>query len=147
MRLSYIRWSNYSNFCAAILHANLGLLPHFQRVARTEAAAEQCWRSSRITKASMPKLPIFRLRTSEPPTRPDLRYYKPVLAFSDLQLGVDNLRYDVLLANRITQDLRFHLSRYICRFGEVESLLEMDVPAAARTNFIQAPQVGCREGS
>jgi hypothetical protein len=88
----------------------------------------------------MPKLPIFRLRTSDPPPRPDLRYYKPVLAFSDLQLGVDNLRYDVLLANRITQDLRFHLSRYICRFGEVESLLEMDVPTAARTNFIQAPQ-------
>lgn len=88
----------------------------------------------------MPKLPIFRLRTFEPPTCPDLRYYKPVLAFSDLQLGVDNLRYDVLLGARITADLRFHLARYICRFGEVEALFEMDVPTDTQSRFIGAPQ-------
>ena len=86
----------------------------------------------------MPKLPIFRLRTSEPPTRPDLRYYEPVLAFSDLQLGVDNLRYDVLLGTRIAADLRFHLARYICRFGEVESLLDMEVPNAPLMKFTGA---------
>ena len=79
----------------------------------------------------MPKLPIFRLRNSEPPSRPDLQYHGPTLAFSDLQLGVDNLRYDVFLSPRITADLSFHLARYICRFGEVESLFEMDVPSAA----------------
>ena len=78
----------------------------------------------------MPKLPIFRLRSFEPRSRPDLQYYGPTLAFSDLQLGVDNLRYDVFLSPRITADLSFHLARYICRFGEVESLFEMDVPAA-----------------
>ena len=78
----------------------------------------------------MPKLPIFRLRNSEPLTRPDLQYHGLTLAFSDLQLGVDNLRYDVFLSSRITADLSFHLARYICRFGEVESLFEMDVPAA-----------------
>ena len=86
----------------------------------------------------MPKLPIFRLRNSEPPTRPDLVYHAPVVAFSDLQLGVDNLRYDVLLSPRITDDLSFHLSRYICRFGEVESLFEMEVPSATRSKFISA---------
>src|ERR1700730_6468556 len=77
----------------------------------------------------MPKLPIFRLRSSEPPSRPDLQYYGPTLAFTDLKLGVDNLRYDVFLSPRITADLSFHLARYICRFGEVESLFEMDVPS------------------
>jgi hypothetical protein len=59
----------------------------------------------------MPKLPIFRLRTSEPPSRPDLQYYGPTLAFADLRLGVDNLRYDVFLSSRITADLSFYLAR------------------------------------
>ena len=88
----------------------------------------------------MPKLPIFRLRNSEPPSRPDLQYYGPTLAFSDLQLGVDNLRYDVFLSPRITADLSFHLARYICRFGEVESLFEMDVPSATPAKFIRAAE-------
>ncbi|MGD0415241.1 MAG: hypothetical protein ABSA80_07820 [Terriglobales bacterium] len=88
----------------------------------------------------MPKLPIFRLRSSEPPSRPDLQYYGPTLAFNDLQLGVDNLRYDVFLSPRITADLSFHLARYICRFGGVESLFEMDVPSATQTKFIRAAE-------
>jgi hypothetical protein len=89
----------------------------------------------------MPKLPIFRLRNSEPPSRPDLQYYGLRLVFSDLQLGVDNLRYDVFLSPRITADLSFHLARYICRFGEVESLFEMDVPTATQTKFIRTAEV------
>jgi hypothetical protein len=88
----------------------------------------------------MPKLPIFRLRNSEPPSRPDLHYHGLTLAFSDLQLGVDNLRYDVFLSPRISADLSFHLARYICRFGEVESLFEMDVPSATQSKFIRAAE-------
>ena|ERR1022692_2491890 len=88
----------------------------------------------------MPKLPIFRLRNSEPPSRPDLLYQKPTLAFSDLQLGVDNLRYDVFLSARICADLSFHVRRYICRFGEVESLFEMEVPSPNQSKFIRAPE-------
>jgi class 3 adenylate cyclase len=89
----------------------------------------------------MPKLPIFRLRNSEPISRPDLQYYGPTLTFSDLQLGVDNLRYDVFLSPRIAADLSFHLARYICHFGEVQSLFEMDVPAAA-SKFVRAAEAG-----
>jgi len=88
----------------------------------------------------MPKLPILRLRNSEPPSRPDLQYYGLTLTFSDLQLGVDNLRYDVFLSPRIAADLSFYLARYICRFGEVESLFEMDVPPATQTKFIRAAE-------
>src|ERR1700732_3330782 len=88
----------------------------------------------------MPKLPIFRLRNSEPPSRPDLQYYGPRPAFTDLKLGVDNLRYDVFLSPRITADLGFHLARYICRFGDVEALLEMDVPSASQNEFIRAAE-------
>ena len=88
----------------------------------------------------MPKLPIFRLRTSAPLSRPDLRYHGVRLAFSDLQLGVDNLRYDVFLSPRITADLSFHLARYICRFGQVESLFAMDVPSVIQNKFIRAAE-------
>jgi hypothetical protein len=87
----------------------------------------------------MPKLPIFRLRNSETPSRPDLLYHGPALAFSDLRLGIDNLRYDVLLSPRITADLSFYVARYICRFGEVESLFQMEVPSATQSKFIGAP--------
>jgi class 3 adenylate cyclase len=85
----------------------------------------------------MPKLPIFRLRNSEPSSRPDLQYYGVQLAFTGLQLGVDNVRYDVFLSPRFTADLCFHIARYICRFGEVESLFEMDVPITPQTKFIR----------
>jgi len=55
---------------------------------------------------------------------------------SGLQLGVDNLRYDVHLGERVIAELRSNLSRYICRFGEVDSLLELDVPVNARAGFL-----------
>jgi len=86
----------------------------------------------------MPKLPIFRLRSFEPPSRPELHFHGFVLSFSGLQLGVDNLRYDVFLSPRVADDLRLHLARYIRRFGDVEPLLEMDVPTAARSPFLRA---------
>jgi hypothetical protein len=88
----------------------------------------------------MPKLPIFRLRPSEAPPPPDLRRYKPSLTFTDLQLGVDNLRYDVFLGQRFTADLNFHLARYICRFGEVEALFDMDVPTTSQNKFIRSAE-------
>ena len=90
----------------------------------------------------MPKLPIFRLRSSEPLSRPELHFYGFVLSFSGLQLGVDNLRYDVFLSPRVTEDLRLHLARYICRFGEVEPLLDMDVPTAPRSPFLRPAAEG-----
>ncbi len=88
----------------------------------------------------MPKVPIFRLRTSEPPSRPDLQYYGPTLAFADLRLGVDNLRYDVFLSPRVTADLSFYLARYIARIGEVESLFTQDAPSAVPAKFLRAAE-------
>ena len=90
----------------------------------------------------MPKLPIFRFGNSEPLSRPELHFYGFVLSFSGLQLGVDNLRYDVFLSPRVSEDLRLHLARYIRHFGEVESLLDMDVPTAARSPFLRPAAEG-----
>jgi hypothetical protein len=52
-----------------------------------------------------------------------------------LQLGVDNLRYDVFLSPRITADLSLHLARYIAKFGEVGSLFEIDPAFVPQTKF------------
>jgi hypothetical protein len=71
-------------------------------------------------------------------SRPELHYYGPVLSLSGLQLGVDNLRYDVFLSPRVTEELSHHLARYIRNFGEVESLFEMEVPAASRSPFLRS---------
>ncbi|MFI5113576.1 MAG: hypothetical protein ACHP7J_00425 [Terriglobales bacterium] len=78
----------------------------------------------------MPKLPIFRFRSSEPLKCPELRFEACAIPLEGLQRGVDNLRYDVYLSPRVVEDLRAHLARYIRRFGEVDGLLELDLPAA-----------------
>jgi hypothetical protein len=85
----------------------------------------------------MPKLPIFRFGSSELPACPQLSFYCPAVSLNDLQLGVDNLRYDVHLSARVVEDLRLYLSRYIRRFGEVDKLLEMDVPSAGGSPYAQ----------
>src|SRR5260370_21942434 len=83
----------------------------------------------------MPKLPIFRFGSSEPTPRPDLQFQGLVLTLSDLQLGVDNLRYDVHLSPRVTEELSAHLARYIRLFGGVEALFEMETPSAGGPSF------------
>lgn len=87
----------------------------------------------------MPKLPIFRFRSAERPACPKLEFFSPSLSLTGLQLGVDNLRYDVHLGSRVTQELGLHIARHIRRFGEVESLFEMDVPTAPRPSYLRAP--------
>ena len=90
----------------------------------------------------MPKLPIFRFGNAEPLSRPELHFCGFVPSLSGLQLGVDNLRYDVFLSSRVTDDLRLHLARYIRHFGEVDSLLDMDVPTATRSPFLRPATEG-----
>jgi hypothetical protein len=90
----------------------------------------------------MPKLPIFRFGSSEPAPRPDLQFQSPVLHLTGLQLGVDNLRYDVHLSPRVTEELSAHLARYIRLFGGVENLFDMETPSAARPSFQRAPADG-----
>jgi hypothetical protein len=85
----------------------------------------------------MPKFPILRLRPSAPLSRPELHFFGPVISLTGLQLGVDNLRYDVYLSPRVSGELSLHLARYIRHFGEVESLLEMDVPSPGRASFLR----------
>src|SRR6266850_562049 len=66
--------------------------------------------SSLPPNAPMPKLPIFRFGSFEPAPRPDLQFQGLVLSLTDLQLGVDNLRYDVHLSPRVTEELSSHIA-------------------------------------
>src|SRR6266850_1679683 len=102
--------------------------------------------SSLPPNAPMPKLPIFRFGSSEPTARPDLQFQGLVLSLADLQLGVDNLRYDVHLSPRVTEELSSHLARYIRLFGGVEALFGMETPSAARASFQRAPVEGPSNG-
>ena len=85
----------------------------------------------------MPKLPIFRFRSNDRPACPALQLYSPAISLTGLQLGVDNLRYDVHLGSRVSQELGLHIARYIRLFGEVESLFAMDVPAAPIPSYLR----------
>ena len=96
--------------------------------------------------APMPKLPIFRFGSSEPAPRPDLQFQGLVLSLTDLQLGVDNLRYDVHLSPRVTEELSSHIARYIRLFGGVEALFGMETPSAAHPSFLRAPVEGPSKG-
>ena len=60
MLLSDIRWSNYSNFCAAILHANLVFTAAFSASCeRTRRQVERCSRRSNLQKYRCPNSPSF----------------------------------------------------------------------------------------
>ena len=85
----------------------------------------------------MPKLPIFRFRSNERPACPPLQSSSPIISLTGLQLGVDNLRYDVHLGSHFSQELGLHLARYIRLFGEVESLFEMDVPVTSTPSYLR----------
>jgi hypothetical protein len=90
----------------------------------------------------MPKLPIFRFGSSEPTPRPDLQFQGLIISLADLQLGVDNLRYDVHLSPRVTEELSSHLARYIRLFGGVDALFGMETPSASRPSFLRVPTEG-----
>src|SRR3984893_12705373 len=72
----------------------------------------------------MPRIPIFRLgRSAEQPLPPQLGSYTPKLTLEGLQLGVDNLRYDVHLSPRFVEQARLQIARLIMRHGDMEGLL------------------------
>jgi hypothetical protein len=72
----------------------------------------------------MPRIPIFRLgRSAEQALPPQLGSYTPKLTLEGLQLGVDNLRYDVHLSPRFVEQARLQIARLIMRHGDMEGLL------------------------
>ncbi|HUJ95754.1 MAG TPA: hypothetical protein VLW84_10855 [Terriglobales bacterium] len=51
-----------------------------------------------------------------------------------MQLGVDNLRYDVLLSPKFTEQARFQVTNLIIRHGSMEGLLAAETPVEKNPN-------------
>ncbi|HXY47817.1 MAG TPA: hypothetical protein VEI01_00100 [Terriglobales bacterium] len=83
----------------------------------------------------MPRIPIFKLgSTAEEQIPPVLASYIPSLSLDGLQVGVDNLRYDVYLSPRFVEAARAQIARLIARHGDVEGLLAAEAPPPGTQN-------------
>src|SRR5690242_8884632 len=83
----------------------------------------------------MPRIPIFKLGSAKDEiVPPRLVSYTPNLTLEGLQLGVDNLRHDVHLSSRFVEQTRRHIARLTMRHGNVDGLLEAEVPEASGGN-------------
>lgn len=72
----------------------------------------------------MARLSIFKIgQDAGEAAPPVLTSYTPVLSLKGLQLGVDNLRHDVHLSPKFTEQMRLQISHLIARNGGVDGLL------------------------
>src|ERR1700737_1218288 len=82
----------------------------------------------------MPRFPIFRLGSTQQQVPPKLSSYTPALSLQNLQLGIDNLRHDVILSAKFVEQMRSHIARLIMRSGNVESMVAAEVSSVPREN-------------
>ena len=91
----------------------------------------------------MPRIPIFSFGHAEPEAElPRLTGYTPSLSLEGLQLGVDNLRHDVLLSPKFVTQTRSQISRLIVRHGDVEGLLAAEAPQARQSSHFIGSNAG-----
>jgi len=77
----------------------------------------------------MPRIPLFSFgHEDSEAVPPRLNGFTPFLTLEGLQLGVDNLRHDVLLSPKFATQTRAQIARLIVRHGDVEGLLAAEAP-------------------
>ena len=79
----------------------------------------------------MPRIPILKLGSADPPEPPRLASYDPVLSLEGLQLGIDNLRHDVWLSPTVSKAVTDHISNLMVKYGSVEHVMAADPGLAA----------------
>lgn len=88
----------------------------------------------------MPRLPFFKLgRETEDVVSPRLKTFIPSLPLENLQVGVDNLRYDVYLSPKFVEQMRNHLQRLLVRHGGVDELMAAQAATKTSSHFISGP--------
>jgi class 3 adenylate cyclase len=88
----------------------------------------------------MPRIPILRLgRSTEKILPPRLASYSPELSLERLQLGVDNLRHDVLLSPKFTEQVRLQIANLMVRHGGLDGLLAAETPQGHGRPFAGGP--------
>ena len=83
-----------------------------------------------LANQNMPRIPIFKLGSSQDYPPPRLSSYIPALSLETLQLGIDNVRHDVWLSSEFTRVAGDHIAKLITKYGNIESLAHGDVTAA-----------------
>ncbi len=91
----------------------------------------------------MPRIPIFRLGGApDKPALPNLAASTPFVSLEGLTVGVDNLRYDVILSPKFAELARAHIARLIARHGEIDGLLGAETPQQSQAPSWIRTQLG-----
>ncbi len=91
----------------------------------------------------MPRIPIFRLGGApDKPALPNLAASSPFVSLEGLTVGVDNLRYDVILSPKFVEQARAQIARLIARHGEIEGLLGAETPQQSQAPSWIRTQLG-----
>ncbi len=91
----------------------------------------------------MPRIPIFRLGGApDKPALPNLAASTPFVSLEGLTVGVDNLRYDVILSPKFAEQARAHIARLIARHGEIDGLLGAETPQQSQAPSWIRTQLG-----
>jgi class 3 adenylate cyclase len=83
----------------------------------------------------MPRIPIFKLGSSQDSPPPPLSSYVPVLSLEGLQLGIDNVRHDVWLSSEFTKVAGDHIAKLIAKYGNIESLPHSEATSGSKSMF------------
>ncbi len=71
----------------------------------------------------MPRIPIFKLGSTNAAQPPRLHVYTPAISLEGLQLGIDNLRHDVWLSPAFTKAAGLHIAKLIAKWGNIEGVM------------------------
>jgi hypothetical protein len=88
----------------------------------------------------MARFPFFKLgHEAEAAIPARLSAFTPSLSLDNLQVGVDNLRYDVHLSPKFAEQVRAQIARLLIRHGGVEELMAAQAAVRPGNHFISAP--------
>lgn len=88
----------------------------------------------------MARFPFFKLgHDAEDAIPARMSGFTPALSLENLQVGVDNLRYDVHLSPKFAEQARAQIARLLIRHGGVEELLAAQPAVRTSNHFISAP--------
>jgi len=79
----------------------------------------------------VPRIPFFKLGSSQPVQPARLVSYCPVLSLEGLQLGIDNVRHDVWLSPTFCKAAGITIAGLIAKYGNVESVMMTDAAAGS----------------
>jgi hypothetical protein len=83
----------------------------------------------------MPRIPFFKLGSSQPHPPARLVGYSPVLPLEGLQLGIDNQRHDVWLSPTFCKAAGESIGAMVAKFGKVESVMPVESASAQRSGL------------